>query len=118
MRTVKEFIDNLLIKVPELQPLYNEHMLDYDSMLPHVFMGDLTRFVVTLHKDILVEGWRRRKKKMLALILEELEQALVLGNHDLQELICVSFIENLDPLDKDYKALELLFGKELLKQVR
>jgi hypothetical protein len=40
------FIKELLRTVPELQPAYAEHLNDNDTLLPHVFMGDVTRFVI------------------------------------------------------------------------
>ena len=40
------FVEELLRVVPELQPAYDAHLNDNTTLLPHVFMGDLTRFVI------------------------------------------------------------------------
>src|SRR5215211_1514048 len=41
-------ITQLVDDVPELQPLWAEHVADNGDPLPHVFFGDLSRFAVEL----------------------------------------------------------------------
>lgn len=40
------FIEHLLRIIPELKQAYDEHLVDNDVLLPHVFMGDVTRFII------------------------------------------------------------------------
>ena len=40
------FVEHLLSKFPDLQPIDDSHMADNGELLPHVFMGSVTRFVV------------------------------------------------------------------------
>ncbi len=47
MRYDVTFMTELVAQIPELEPLYSEHMQDnFGEMLPHVLMGDVTRFAV------------------------------------------------------------------------
>jgi hypothetical protein len=40
------FVGRLLQVLPELKSTYEQHLADNDLLLPHVFMGDVTRFVI------------------------------------------------------------------------
>ena len=117
MKTTREFLNVLLERVPELHPIYEEHIADYDEVLPHVLMGDVTRFVIDLHKKSWARGRAEQEKKTLSSILEILEGALKSGNDQLQELVVVSFLENLEQDDSDYESLKKLLGKELSKHL-
>jgi hypothetical protein len=113
------FIDSLISQVPELRPLLDEHLRDNDQLLPHVFMGDLTRFVVDLHADAYQTTGAAEASllQILKEILTALEAAMESGDEDVKELIAVSFLENLDPDSPNYKELKSLFGEDLLKQL-
>ncbi len=117
MKTPDEFLNVLSERVAELRPVYEEHIADYDEILPHVLMGDVTRFIVDLHKKSLAEGDAEQEKKTLSSILEILEDALQSGDDQLQELIVVSFLENLEQDDSNYKFLKKLLGKDLSKHL-
>lgn len=42
-----DLIDRLVGKFPRLEPLLREHLADnFGEVLPHLFFGDLTRYVV------------------------------------------------------------------------
>ena len=41
----EQFIEYVLAKVPQLRAVHSEHLKDNDELLPHVFMGDVTRFL-------------------------------------------------------------------------
>jgi len=55
------FVQDLVFAIPELKPLLANHLADNDELLPHVFIGDLTRFVVTTchATDGLIADWQR-----------------------------------------------------------
>ena len=63
--------------------MLTEHLQDYEELLPHVLFGEITRYVVA-------GGAQRRS------IVEALEQALSGGDPDVENLIGVSFIENIE----------------------
>jgi hypothetical protein len=79
-------VHQLVAAVPSLAPLLAEHLNDYDELLPHVFFGDLTRFVcMTAVRD----------DPDADAIVAALESAMGSGSETVQELIGVSFLEDL-----------------------
>lgn len=103
-----------------LKNLYYKHIEYYDELIPHVFLGDLTRYIVDLYKSIFQDLPDKRKNKWNEIykILSYLENGLSLGNKEIQELIAVSFIENLDLTDSSIKKLEDKFGPYLKKELQ
>src|SRR5919205_3077814 len=107
------FVRNLIARVPELQPLYNEHVADNDELLPHVFMGDVTRFVMTLNANSSGKDDKFSvARQTLMKILDFLEEGMA-ASDDVKELISVSFLENLDQSDENYSSLKSHFGNSL-----
>lgn len=78
----RSFCQSLVNSFPELAPLWHEHRDGYDEILPHVFFGDLTRWVVA-------------HAKSCKSLIRHLDEALRIGQPDVQNLIAVSFVENL-----------------------
>jgi hypothetical protein len=39
------FVPALLEEVPEINAVYDEHIDDYDELLEHLFMADVTRYI-------------------------------------------------------------------------
>ena len=107
-------VNILANKVPELRPVLDEHVRDqFGELLPHVFFGDLTRYVMEQ-----VRQDRNRQPSdsngVVARILEILEHALISGDEKLRELVVASFLENLDPLEDGYTGLKAILGPNLL----
>jgi len=110
MDTTASFIEELLRRVPDLKPIYDEHLFDNDALLPHVFMGDVTRFSVA-------GAGNPRMEASITNLLEHLEDGLRIGNDAVKELICVSFVENLIGESTALKALKLSMGPMLKTEV-
>jgi|GEM_PF-858589 len=83
-----QFIASLIVAVPELASAVRQHVVDCDVVLPHVFMGDVTRWATAAPED----APRTR-------LFAAFEQALDSGSDDVAELLNVSFLENLDLAD-------------------
>ena len=83
-----EFIDRLLIAIPELTELRAHHIADYDELLPHVFLGEVTRFVTDAVNGI-------SQSEVVIRLFALLETEWQSGNALVGELIVVSFVENL-----------------------
>jgi len=77
--------------VPEFGPVIDEHIAFNDELLPHVLFGDLTRFVLVAHDQGNEELVRR--------CLVFLDEALREGDAMLENLVAVSFVENVEPWD-------------------
>jgi hypothetical protein len=89
---------------PELKALLEEHLDDnFGELLPHLYFGDVTRRFEDL--------WKVRIGPSASVelrgILEQLEQGLVLEDDYVQNLIAVSFIEDLQDLwhDPEFEAM-------------
>jgi hypothetical protein len=110
-----DFVQALVHAVRDLQPLYERHMIDnFGELLPHVFLGDLTRFVITEHREALRT---RVDRPVLVAVLGALEKGLVEGDADVAEVIVVSFLENLWQAGDEYQSLRGRLGPELRRQL-
>lgn len=100
----------LLEGVPELVSVYDEHIDDYDEVLEHVFMGDVTRFAVDVYKN-------DPDSESLKMLLSLLDKAFSAKDNKLQELISVSFLENLSQNEEYYSGLKGLLSEPLRKEL-
>jgi len=89
-----DFIDHLVSQVPTLESALREHVSDnFGEVLPHVFLGDITRYAVA--EFIRGEkGVERPVSQELEALLTALEAGIAAGD-EIAELVCVSFLENL-----------------------
>lgn len=110
MTTTVAFIESLLRLVPDLMPIYEEHLTDNDTLLPHVFMGDVTRFVISKAND-------PRGRNGVAELLAYLEAGLENGSEEIEELIVVSFVENLRGECSAVKILRPMMGAGMKRAV-
>lgn len=107
--SVADFIIRLTSISNELTAVYREHMADQGELLPHVLMGEVTRWV-TVNTSSELPNW-------LPEFLQQLEVGLVFGDNDIANLIAVSFVENLLGEDATIHALLPLMGEALRKEV-
>jgi hypothetical protein len=82
-------------------------------------MGDVTRFVVSTYEESQGEteaaaSARATLEKLLALF----EEAMVSGDREVEELVAVSFVENLNAAGEHYAEIRKLLGKRLLRQLK
>ena len=86
--------------VPEFNAALDEHLEDMDGeLLPHLLFGDITRFVVAALEEGSVELVQRT--------LQFLEGAIRDGDQYVQELVAVSFIENIGVWEPEMAPLVL-----------
>ncbi|MEV6343288.1 hypothetical protein [Actinoplanes sp. NPDC051851] len=81
------FVRRLVTDFPGLRPLYDEHIADNDELLDHMFFYVVTQWVV--------EGFQAGRDQEWLRLLDYLDAGLREGDADVQELIGVSFVENL-----------------------
>lgn len=105
-------VNTLLDKVPELRPVYDEHIHDNGELLPHMFFGDVTRYAVQQ-----VRWGEMGPAKPVERILQVLDQSMGSGDEQVKELIAVSFIENLVEHDDVLESLKGLVGPNLEKEI-
>lgn len=100
----------LIHRFPTLAPILQEHLDDYDGLLPHVLMGDITRWVV---KQFLTVGQEGQLRDVLGFIEASFEAA---QEHE-RELIAVSFLENLPRADEEGGGVRDKLGPALRQQL-
>ncbi len=88
----QDFCEELVRRFDDLAPMLQEHIEDNDEILPHVFMGDITRYVLS-------DGLQRQE------LVRCLDDALRKGGEEIQNLIAVSFVENLESDEELERAL-------------
>jgi hypothetical protein len=106
------FPEQLRDQVPGFDTIYYEHLHDYDEVLPHVLVGDLVRF---LSEEVYCHG---SNSTALRPAMSLLERAMSSADPKLQELVVVSFLENLDPEDTAFSTISELFGPNLEEKYR
>ena len=99
----KVFCEELVHKVPLLAGLLKEHLEDYDELLPHVFMSEVSRYVIS----------HREGRKQIGEFLDECFRDY---GDDIQNLIAVSFVENLVSEDEFERALDGASADALRKE--
>src|SRR5687767_6505879 len=92
------YIEELLRRAPQLKPSYDQHVRDNDTLLPHVFMGDVARFVIA-------EVENPQSRASVRSLLDCFESGLTTGSDEIKELIVISFVENLIGETSALKAL-------------
>lgn len=84
--------ERLVTAVPEFRPALAEHVADYAEVLQHLLFGDLTRFTLAAHEA----GDSAIVNRVLDFLATEWEA----GDVSVQELIAVSFVENVGPWEE------------------
>lgn len=102
---------------PRLGEIREESIRDFGELLPHLFFGDLTRYVVGLYLDARSERPAREGDELEAL-LGTLEEHFRQGDDMVQELISVSFLEHLPrPSEEPGWQIRSLIGSEMSRQL-
>ena len=87
-------------------------MRDNDEVLPHLLFGDLVRFLL---EEVRAQG---AQSVAVQKAVELLERAADSPDPRLQELLVVSFLENLEPDDPAFPQLRNYFGPRLEQEYR
>lgn len=77
------FLQDIRDHCPWVDPLWREHVRDNDEILPHALMGRITGIASGLSEPDLTS------------LLGLLERGLALASPSVDDVICVSFTENL-----------------------
>jgi hypothetical protein len=115
-RTV-EFVRSLAARFPSLAGMLADHLEDNGEVLPHLFFGDLTRYVVSLHLAAASLGEHGAPQELRD-ILDFLEAAYESGDEELQELISVSFLEHIPRPGEAGSDVRGMVGPALSAQLR
>ena len=105
------FVSDLMKAVPELKLDYDEHLKDNEELLPHAFMGDVTRFALRLAGEA-------DQREVLKRLLDRMEWGLRFGDEKSQEMIVDSFVENLMGKEEGIRLMVPLMGPLLRDWVK
>lgn len=94
----------LCLEFPELRALLQEHLEDYESLLPHLLLADLTRWLVARRSE------RGSDDPVLRSVLEFLERHFVAGGEHMSELIAVSVLETMPLMSEEGAEIRELLG--------
>jgi hypothetical protein len=109
------FVRSMVAHFPSLYTLLEDHIRDNGGeVLPHVFFGEVTRYILSL----LLAAGRLPPRRELRDILSYLEETYAAGNEELQELISVSFLENLPRPGENGAELRAMVGPNLKRQLQ
>lgn len=93
-RSSTEFVDWLAARYPAVAQLRDEHVQDYEELLPHVLFGDITRYASELARRAPADPGAADELRQL---LQDLDAAIreALGTDDaVENVLWVSFVEN------------------------
>lgn len=94
MKSTEKFVHDLLEIAPELSTLHADHLDAYETLLPHVWMGDFSQYLIELNERIDAQAGSNEKTTLNELI-EFLELQLKTGSEEVKNVIGVSFLENI-----------------------
>ena len=110
------FVRSIVARFPNLSARLEEHIKDnLGEILPHVFFGDVTRYVLSLL--FAVSGGGLPPRRELREILDYLEEAYSGGDEERRELISVSFLENLPRPGEEGAQIREMVGPNLRRQL-
>ncbi|MBK9519659.1 MAG: hypothetical protein IPO09_20490 [Anaeromyxobacter sp.] len=104
---VREFVEAVVQVLPGARRLLEDHVADNGSLLPHVFMGDVTRLAVTKVKET-------EHRHEVGVLLSVLERSLEEGDLEVKELVQQSFVENLQGEPAAARAMSSMMGPRLM----
>jgi hypothetical protein len=88
--------ERLVERIPEFAPLLEEHIEDFDEVLPHTLFGAFTRFVL--------DARDRSDDQLVQKCLAFLAAAMRSGDAEIENLVGSTFIEEVGPWDPDMSA--------------
>ena len=108
-----DFVQRLVEQIPAIKLIYDEHLDYFGELLPHVFFGELTRWLLSLFSSV---PRSQNVETQLWAVLNYLEQSFIMEGEEIKELIAVSILENLPrPGEQNSGIIELL-GPELVAE--
>jgi len=111
-----KFIDDLINIVPDLRTLLAEHRADNaGELLFHVFLGEVVSWLINIY---ITHENDRDVLHLIKDVIDYVEFAFVRGDDATQELIAVSFVENLPSTGEPGASLRQFLGPKLEEQYR
>lgn len=113
--TYESFEEKLVKDVPEFLEILKEHKKENGRILPHVLLGDFTRFVIENYRKSKTDP---RSGEVVKKSLDFIEELLQSADPRLKELVQASFLENLDQAGSDFDGIEKLLREDSAKLLK
>jgi hypothetical protein len=101
----------LCLEFVELRPVLQEHLDDYDGLLPHLLLADVTRWLVARLSE------NGRDDPVLVSVLDFLEKHFASGGEHVSELIAVSVLETMPLKGEEGDEIRGLVGPAMRAHV-
>ena len=88
-----EFVQRLVERVPEVRPILDEHLLENDELLMHVFVARV--------RDLAIDAFDRDRRELAHRIVETFDWGLRDGDDAVENAVAVSFVEDTPWWDPD-----------------
>ena len=88
-----EFVQEFLRVAPEVRPILEEHLADYDELLLHVFVAWVREAAITAFET----GDRDLSDRLISVF----DSGLRLGDDEVENAVAVSFVEDTPWWDAD-----------------
>ena len=115
------FCVELASKFPDLKEVLEEHLRDFDIILPNLFISGVARYAVALflQSTNASDPERFRARGKLRALLALLEERYSSGHERVSDLIAVSFLAGL-PIrgEEEGWQIRLLVGPNMAEQLR
>lgn len=109
--TYQNFAERLIEEVPDLKGIYEEHIKDNDEIINHVFMND-----VYCHIEKTID---KKIPPYMKSLINFLDKAIVCGDEMVENLVAVSFLENLITTKKHSEKIIVSFlSLTLIEELR
>jgi hypothetical protein len=110
------FISELVTAVPQLEDLLSRHIAEHGELLPHVYMGDVSRFAIQQHRESTESSTNLRA--VLNMLFTILERGAAQGSENVQDLVTASFLENVAEEMTSSTDLQSYLGPVLKRKLR
>jgi hypothetical protein len=101
----------------DVAPIYKEHRESFGEILPDIFFGELTRWMLCLLEPATGPTTLERRQKLRD-VLEVLETAYAEGDEEIREFLSASFLENLPKTGETGREIRSMLGPHLSQELR
>jgi hypothetical protein len=101
----------------DVAPIYKEHRESFGEILPHIFFGELTRWMLSLLEPASGSTTAERRQKLRD-VLEVLEKSYAEGDEEMREFFSASFLEKLPKPGESGSEIREMLGPRLSEELR
>ncbi len=105
-----DFVLALIKAHPELMPVVDEHLKENDELLSHCFMADVVRFLEATYRDA---GSHLANIDLIKAVMTTIGEHFANASPFVEELIAVSFVENMPYPKEDAAAIVAMLPDNL-----